>query len=193
MYTITGIRSRPLVRDLENAIYSVFQCTFNILTLSNCFFSSDIEMSPRVCDMLDKKRWQKYDPSTVSAPKPVIYNMSKKESGLKKPKLLYTGRTKNLKTRLQRHSREKFKRYDKSKLRVKSVFEPKQKTMERAYIECQRKKGNHPLLNKRAGDGPPSRAKGRKKKTKDSGSGRLTLEEVLFIQALFGDSVPYRR
>ena len=69
-------------------------------------------MSPRVYDKLDRKRWQKYDPSTVPAPKPVIYNIGKKESGLKKPKLLYTGRTKNLKTRLQRHSREKFKRYD---------------------------------------------------------------------------------
>ena len=35
--------------------------------------------------------------------------------------------------------------------------------MEKAYIECPRKKGNYPLLNKRAGDGTPYRAKGRKK------------------------------
>ena len=38
-----------------------------------------------------------------------------------------------------------------------------------------KEQGKHPLLNKRAGDGLPSLAKGRKKKTKDSGSGRLTL------------------
>ena len=47
--------------------------------------------------------------------------------------------------------------------------------MERAYIECQRKKGNHPLLNMRAGEGTPSRAKGRNRKTKDCCSGGLTL------------------
>ena len=151
-------------------------------------------MSPRVCDKLDKKRWQKYDPSKVPAPKPVIYNIGKKESGLKKTKFLYAGRTGNLKTRLQQHSSKKFKRYDKSKLRVKFVYEPKQKTMERAYIECQKKKGNYPLLNKRAGDGTPSRAKGRKRKTNYSGSGRLTLENALFLQALFGQWLrPYRR
>jgi len=118
---------------------------------------------PRVCEKLDKKRWPKFDPST-SPPKPVIYNIGKKESGLRKPKLLYTGRTNNLKRRLQEHLRQKFKRYDKTKLRVKFVSEPKQKTKERAYIECQRKKGNHPLLNRRAGDATLSRAKGRKKK-----------------------------
>ena len=66
----------------------------------------------------------------------VIYNIGQEESGLKNPKLLYTGRTKNLKRRLQEHLRQKFKRYDKSKLRVKFVSEPKQKTMERTYIEC---------------------------------------------------------
>ena len=137
-------------------------------------------MSHRVCDKLDKKRWQKFDPSALP-PKPVIYNIGQEESGLKKRKLQYTGRTNNLKRRLEEHARQKFKRYDKSKLRVKFVFEPKQKTMERAYIECQRKKGNHPLLNKRAGDGPPSRAKGRKRKTKDCGLGRLTLEDALFL------------
>ena len=91
--------------------------------------------------------------------KPVIYNIGREEPGFKKPKLLYTGRTNNLKRRLKEHARQKFKRYDKSKLRIKFVFEPKQKTMERAYIECQRKKGNNPLLNKRAGDETPSRAK----------------------------------
>ena len=112
----------------------------------------------------------------------VIYNIGQEESGLKKPKLLYTaGRTNNLKRRLEEHARQKFKRYDKSKLRVKFVFEPKQKTMERAYIECQRNKGNHPLLNKRAGDGTPSRAKGSKRKTKDCCSGGLTLEDALFL------------
>ena len=110
----------------------------------------------------------------------VIYNIGKKESGLK-TKPLYTGRTNNLKRRLQEHLRQKFKRYDKSKLRVKFVSEPAQKRIERAYIECQRKKGNHPLLNKRAGDGSPSRAKSRKKKTEDCGSGRLTLEDALFL------------
>ena len=48
--------------------------------------------------------------------------------------------------------------------------------MERAYIECQRKKGNqYPLLKKRAGEGTPSRAKVRKRKTKDCCSGGLTL------------------
>ena len=66
----------------------------------------------------------------------VIYNIGQEESGLKNPKLLYTGRTTNLKRRLQEHLRQKFKRYDKSKLRVKFVSEPKQKTMERTYIEC---------------------------------------------------------
>ena len=66
----------------------------------------------------------------------VIYNIGQEESGLKNPKLLYTGRTKNLKRRLQEHLRQKFKRYDKSKLRVNFVSEPKQKTMERTYIEC---------------------------------------------------------
>ena len=137
-------------------------------------------MSPPVCDELDKKGWQKFDPSALPA-KPVIYNIGQEESGLKNPKLLYTGRMKNLKRRLQEHLRQKFKRYDKSKLRVKFVSEPKQKTMERAYIECQRKKGNYPLLNKRAGDGTPSHAKGRKRKTKDCGSGRLTLEDALFL------------
>ena len=112
----------------------------------------------------------------------VIYNIGQEESGLKKPKLLYTaGRTNNLKRRLEEHARQKFKRYDKSKLRVKFVFEPKQKTMERAYIECQRKKGNYPLLKKRGGDGTPSRAKVRKRKTKDCCSGRLTLEDALFL------------
>ena len=98
-------------------------------------------MSPRVCDKLDKKRWQKYDPSTVPAPKPVIYNIGKKESGLKKPKLLYTGRTKNLKTRLQRHSREKFKRYDKSKLRVKSVFEANRRQWKELILSVKEKRG----------------------------------------------------
>ena len=112
----------------------------------------------------------------------VIYNIGQEESGLKKPKLLYTaGRTNNLKRRLEEHARQKFKRYDKFKLRVKFVFEPKQKTMERAYIECQRKKGNHPLLNKRAGDGTPSRAKGRKKETEDCCSKGLTLEDAVFL------------
>ena len=86
-----------------------------------------------------------------------------------------------LKRRLQEHSRQKFKRYDKSKLRVKFVSEPKQKTMERAYIQGQRNKENHPLLNKRAGDGTPSRAKVRNRKTKDCCSGRLTLEDALFL------------
>ena len=115
--------------------------------------------------------------------KPVIYNIGREEPGFKKPKLLYTGRTNNLKRRLKEHVRQKFKRYDKSKLRIKFVFEPKQKTMERAYIECQRKKGNNPLLNKRAGDETPSRAlqKGRKRKTKDCCSGGLTLEDALFL------------
>ena len=98
-----------------------------------------------------------------------------------------------LKRRLQEHSRQKFKRYDKSKLRVKFVSEPKQKTMERAYIQCQRNKENHPLLNKRAGEGTPSRAKGRKKKTEDCGSEKLTPENALFLRALFGDSASYRR
>ena len=80
----------------------------------------------------------------------VIYNIGQEESGLKKPKLLYTaGRTNNLKRRLEEHARQKFKRYDKSKLRVKFVFEPKQKTMERAYIECQRKKGNQPSFTEK--------------------------------------------
>ena len=65
--------------------------------------------------------------------------------------------------------------------------------MERAYIECQRKKGSHPLLNKRAGDGTPSRAKVSKKKTEDCGSEKLTPENALFLRALFGDSVPYRK
>ena len=116
----------------------------------------------------------------IAARAAVIYNIGKKESGLK-TKLLYTGRANNLKRRLQEHLRQKFKRYDKSKLRVKFVSEPTQKTIERAYIECQRKKGNHPLLNKGAGDGTPSRAKGRKKKTEDCGSGRLTLEDALFL------------
>ena len=114
-------------------------------------------------------------------PKPVIYNIGQEEPGLKKPKLLYTGRTNNLKRRLEEHARQKFKRYDKSKLRVNFVSEPKQKTMERTYIECQRKKGNHPLLNKRAGDGTPSRAKGRKKETEDCCSKGLTLEVALFL------------
>ena len=146
----------------------------------------------RVCDKLDRKRWQKYDPSALP-PKPVIYNIGQEKPGLKKPKLLYAGRTNNLKRRLQEHSRQKFKRYDKSKLRVKFVSEPKQKTMERAYIQCQRNKENHPLLNKRAGEGTPSRAKGRKKKTEDCGSEKLTPENALFLRALFGDSVSYRR
>ena len=101
----------------------------------------------------------------IAARAAVICNIGKKESGLKNPKLLYTGRTNNLKRRLKEHARQKFKRYDKSKLRIKFVFEPKQKTMERAYIECQRKKGNYRLLSKRAGDGTPSRAKGTKRKT----------------------------
>ena len=130
-------------------------------------------MSHRVCDKLDKKRWQKYDPSTVP-PKPVIYNIAKKEPGRKNLAHLYTGRTNNVKRRLKEHLRGKLKDYDPSNLRVKYVSEPQQKTMEKTYMECQRKKGNQPLLNKRGGDGTSSRAKGRRRKTGGCGSGRLT-------------------
>ena len=49
----------------------------------------------------------------IAARAAVIYNIGKKESGLK-TKLLYIGRTNNLKRRLQEHLRQKFKRYYKN-------------------------------------------------------------------------------
>lgn len=127
-------------------------------------------MSLRVCDKFDKKPWKKLDRSTLPS-EPGIYSLAYEIPGRQKRKKLqlnlYTGRTNNLKRRVQEHQRKKFKGYDRSKLRVKFVLEPKQKVKEWEYLECQRKKGNYPLLNKKSGDGAPSRAKGRKRKSED--------------------------
>ena len=139
-------------------------------------------MDLRVCEKFDKKPWQKLDRSTLPS-KPGIYSLAHEIPGRQKRKNLrlnlYTGRTNNLKRRVQEHQRKKFKGHDRSALRVKSVLEPKQKKKEWEYMECQRKKGNYPLLNKKIGDGAPSRAKGRKRKAEDW-YGKTDLQNAIF-------------
>lgn len=139
-------------------------------------------MDLRVCEKFDKKPWQKLDRSTLPS-KPGIYSLAHEIPGRQKRNNLqlnlYTGRTNNLKRRIQEHQRKKFKGYDKSALRVKFVLEPKQKKKEWEYMECQRKKGNYPLLNKKIGDGAPSRAKGRKRKAEDW-YGKTDLQNAIF-------------
>ena len=139
-------------------------------------------MSLRVCEKFDKKPWQKLDRCTLPS-KPGIYSLAHEIPGRQKRKNLqlnlYTGRTNNLKRRVQEHLRKKFTGYDRSALSVKFVLEPKQKKKEWEYMECQRKKGNYPLLNKKIGDGAPSRAKGRKRKAEDW-YGKTDLQNAIF-------------
>lgn len=138
-------------------------------------------MSRRVCEKFDKKPWQKLDRSTLPS-KPGIYSLAYEIPRRQKRKNLhlnlYTGRTNNLKRRVPEHLRKKFTG-DRSPLRVKFVVEPKQKKKEWEYMECQRKKGNYPLLNKKIGDGAPSRAKGRKRKAEDW-YGKTDLQNAIF-------------
>ena len=98
---------------------------------------------------------------------PGIYVIGEKIGG--KTKCLYVGRSKNVKTRLQRHKSGKkqdiskrvagkFKWHEEADLRIKYVREPRQKSREAAYMQCLTKKnGYRPLLNKRKGDGSSRR------------------------------------
>ena len=140
------------------------------------FPQAAVEMRGQVCDKLSKTPWQKYDVTPV--PKmPGIYAIGQNVGG-KETKYLYIGRSNDVKRRLQEHKTPtpqqdidkrvagKFKQHKESELRIKYVPEKKQKSKEGAYIECMTKKNkNRPVLNKRAGDGCTSCARGPKRST----------------------------
>lgn len=121
------------------------------------------DMSNQVCNKLTKEHWRKYDTSSVPE-KPGIYAIGQKKSN-GETKYLYVGRSNDLKRRLDEHKTPtpqqaidrrvagKFKQHKKAELRIKTVPEKRQKTLEGAYIGGITKKyGYRPVLNKRAGD-----------------------------------------
>ena len=101
---------------------------------------------------------------------PGIYAIGEKV-GTKPTKLLYVGRAKNIKTRLQQHTSgkkqaidklvaSKFKRNKESELRLKYVFEKRHKENEGPYMECMTENvGYRPKMNKRRGDGSGGKAR----------------------------------
>ena len=130
----------------------------------NCFCPQiSTEMSTQICNELWKKKWRRYDASSV--PKiPGIYAIGEKV-GRKPTKLLYVGRAENIRQRLQDHKSRKrqpiskivaskFKRNKEQELRIKYVYEKWHKETEDAYMNCLAAKAGHrPMLNKRRGDG----------------------------------------
>lgn len=130
----------------------------------NCFFPQiSTEMSPQICNELWRKKWQKYD--AFSVPKiPGIYAIGEKE-GTKPTELLYVGRAKNIRQRLQQHKSRKrqpisklvaskFEQNKEQELRIKYVYEKDHQKREAAYMDClAAKTGHRPTLNKRRGDG----------------------------------------
>ena len=138
-------------------------------------------MNDHICDKLLKKKWQRYDTSSVSE-KPGIYAIGIKAPGEHKTRYLYVGQAKNMKTRLKQHKSsknqaisemvaKKFKKRKESELRIKYVPEKKHKLKEGEYIMCLTKRsGYRPELNKRAGDGLGSRKGSAKSKARRNGS-----------------------
>ena len=140
----------------------------------NCFcLQISTKMSTKICNELWKKKWQKYNVSSVPT-RPGIYAIGEKV-GTKhtkhKAKYQYVGRAKNIKKRLQQHMSgkkqaidkriaEKIKRNKGSDLLIKYVHENRHRSKEADYIDClAAKAGYRPLLNKRRGDGGGGKAR----------------------------------
>ena len=124
----------------------------------------------KVCDDLLKTPWKKYTPSVPNVPeRSGIYAIGEKSCKGEETKILYVGRSNNMKRRLKEHKSPtpqqdidkrvtgKFKQHRESDLVVKCVGTKRQKTVEGPCIESlTKKKGYFPVLNKRAGDGSTS-------------------------------------
>ena len=137
----------------------------------NCFRPKiSAEMSTQICNELWKKKWQKYDVSSV--PKiPGIYAIGKKVGRKPTTKYQYVERAENIKKRLQQHKSgkkqaidkriaAKFKRNKGTDLRIKYVHENRHRSKEAEYMDCiAAKAGYRPMLNKRRGDGGGGKAR----------------------------------